>query len=85
MTYYTAVRGAISALGFEDDQILPEARLRGDLELDSTELVEVSLQLQRDLGIEVKLELADDLTIADVCRIVEEAGQTTSDAGQQAG
>ncbi|MFH8404382.1 acyl carrier protein [Streptomyces sp. NPDC018019] len=85
MKYYTEVHRAICALGFESEQVEPGTRLLGDLELDSTELVEVSLQLQRDLGIEVKLELADDLTVADACRLVEEAGQAAEGVPQAAG
>jgi acyl carrier protein len=67
------VRKAIAALGIPEEEITPAARLRGELELDSTELVEVSLELKRQLGVEVTLELADDMTVADVTRTVDEA------------
>lgn len=67
------VRKAIAGLGIPEEQITPAARLRGELELDSTELVEVSLELKRQLGVEVTLELADDMTVADVARTVDEA------------
>lgn len=67
------VRKAIAALGIPEEEIAPAARLRGELELDSTELVEVSLELKRQLGVEVTLELADDMTVADVARTVDEA------------
>ncbi|UNS99084.1 phosphopantetheine-binding protein [Streptomyces tubbatahanensis] len=67
------VRKALTALGIPEETVTATARLRGDLELDSTELVEVSLEIQRSTGKEVKLELADDLTVSDVCELVDKA------------
>lgn len=59
-------------LGFPESDINADARLRGDLELDSTETVEVSLELKRRLGVDVKLESDQDLTFREVCEKVAE-------------
>jgi acyl carrier protein len=67
------LREIIADLGIEPEEVTPDAHLRGDLELDSTETVEISLELKRRLGAEVKLELKEDPTIADVCALVDEA------------
>lgn len=69
-----AVLGTVLAeLGVEAAAVTPAARLRADLELDSTELVQVALELTRHFGVRVKLAAKDDLTLAQVCRLTVEA------------
>jgi acyl carrier protein len=71
---------ALAELGIGADQVQPGARLRDDLELDSTEIVQVSLELTRHLGVKVKLEDAADLTLSEVCDLVlRTAGATPAD------
>ena len=67
------LRSILFELGIPEDDLRDDATLRGDLELDSTEAVEVTLELKRRLGVAVKLESDADLTLRQVCRLVEEA------------
>jgi acyl carrier protein len=55
-----------------------DALLREDLQLDSTETVEIALGLKRKLGINVKLESRQDMTLAEVCNRVEAAMSSAS-------
>ncbi|HEY9660234.1 MAG TPA: phosphopantetheine-binding protein, partial [Allocoleopsis sp.] len=43
-------------LGITDSEITETAFLRKDLQLDSTETVQIALELKRRLGVSVKLE-----------------------------
>ena len=61
---------ALAELGLGADQVESGSKLREDLELDSTEIVQISLELTRHLGVKVKLEDAADLTISEVCDLV---------------
>lgn len=67
-----ALREIIANLGIDEDDITPDARLRTNLGLDSTETVEIALALRRRFGVEIKLLLEDDLSIESVCRLVED-------------
>ncbi len=63
----------VTDLGVEEEKVTPGAHLLEDLELDSTDTVEISLQLKKRLGAEVKLQVRDDPTVQDVCTMVESA------------
>lgn len=65
-----ALAGSLAALGVDAAAIEPEARLREDLELDSTEMVQVSLDLTRRLGVRVRLEPRANGTFRDACEAV---------------
>jgi acyl carrier protein len=67
------VARAITAVGIDPEDISPERHLRSEFELDSTDLVEISLEIKRALGVEIELDLDDDPTVADVCDLVTEA------------
>ena len=60
-------------LGISADTIVPSASLRQDLKLDSTETVEISLELRRRLGIDITLESKKELTVEGVCALMEAA------------
>ncbi|MBE9170523.1 acyl carrier protein [Pleurocapsales cyanobacterium LEGE 06147] len=60
-------------LGIFEELIRPNALIHRDLQLDSTEIVEVSLALKRKLGIKVKLETRQDKTLAEICTLIESA------------
>ncbi|MBE9201703.1 MULTISPECIES: acyl carrier protein [unclassified Nodularia (in: cyanobacteria)] len=60
-------------LGIPEDMICPNALINQDLQLDSTEIVEVSLALKRKLGIKVKLETRQDKTLTEICTLIESA------------
>ena len=63
----------VTDLGVEEEQVTEDAHLLEDLELDSTDTVEISLQLKKRLGAEVKLQVRDDPTIKEVCAMVDSA------------
>jgi len=67
------VKTILTDLGIPSNLIHSDAFIHRDLQLDSTEIVEISLGLKRRLGISVKLESRQDRTIAQVCRQVEAA------------
>lgn len=58
-------------IGIPAELIHPEALLHQDLQLDSTETIEVALALKRRLGINVKLETRRDKSLAEVCTLIE--------------
>ena len=59
--------------GIDEGAITPSASLRKDLKLDSTETVDIALEVKRRLGVEVKLESKKELTFSDVCALIENA------------
>ncbi len=61
----------LSDLGIPEELIQPNALLYRDLQLDSTEIVEISLALKRRLGIKLKLETRQDKTLAEVSTAIE--------------
>jgi acyl carrier protein len=61
----------LTNLGISRDSLHNETLLNEDLQLDSTEIVEVALGLKRKLGVRVKLESRQDLTLAQVCDRVQ--------------
>lgn len=63
----------LNNLGIPEELIKPNALLHRDLQLDSTEIVEISLALKRRLGIKLKLETRDDKSLAEVCTLIESA------------
>src|ERR1700676_4298396 len=63
----------VTDLGVEEERVTEDAHLLEDLELDSTDTVEISLQLKKRLGAEVKLQVRDDPTIKEVCAMVDSA------------
>lgn len=63
----------VTDLGVEEEQVTQGAHLLEDLELDSTDTVEISLQLKKRLGADVKLQVRDDPTVGEVCTMVERA------------
>lgn len=59
-------------LGIPRESLHNDALLHRDLQLDSTEIVEIVLGLKQDLGIRVKLGGRQDLTLAQVSDRIEE-------------
>ncbi|MBE9224513.1 acyl carrier protein [Phormidium sp. LEGE 05292] len=60
-------------LGIPKESLHQDALLQEDLQLDSTEIVEIALGLKRRLGVSVKLEGRQDMTLDQVCHKVEAA------------
>lgn len=65
-------------LGISEDLLTEDALLKKDLQLDSTETVEISLALKRRLGVNVKIESRKDTTLAQLCEMVDQATATTA-------
>jgi len=72
-----ALKDILLDLGISEESIKDTALLRKDLQLDSTETVEISLGLKRRLGVNVKLESRKDITLAEVCDMVDKAMAAT--------
>ena len=71
------LKDILTDLGISEDSITADALLRKDLQLDSTETVEISLGLKRRLGVNVKLESRKDMTLAQVCEMVDQVMAAT--------
>lgn len=69
----------LNNLGIPEELIQPQALLHRDLQLDSTEIVEISLALKRRWGIKLKLETRDDKSLAQVSSLIESAIAETKD------
>jgi acyl carrier protein len=63
------VREILTELGLDPKEVTGDAQLAADLDLDSTERVELALEMKRRLGVEVKLETERDYTVADVAEL----------------
>jgi acyl carrier protein len=75
-----ALKGVLIELGFADEELTDTASIRQDLQLDSTETVDISLGLKRRLGINIKLESRQDMTLAQVSdQIAQAIAQSSSD------
>ncbi|NES95896.1 MAG: acyl carrier protein [Desertifilum sp. SIO1I2] len=66
----------LSDLGIPKEDLHEQTLLHQDLQLDSTEIVELSLELKRQFGVRVKLETRQDMTLAQVCQRIETAIQS---------
>ncbi len=65
------LKAILADLGIPKESLHNDTLLHEDLQLDSTEIVEVALGLKRQLGISVKLEGRQDITLAQVCNRIE--------------
>ena len=72
-----ALKDILVDLGIPEESITDTALLRKDLQLDSTETVEISLGLKRRLGVNIKLESRKDITLAEVGDMVDKATAAT--------
>ncbi|MBV8887110.1 MAG: acyl carrier protein [Chroococcidiopsidaceae cyanobacterium CP_BM_RX_35] len=68
-----ALKDILLDLGIPEESITDTALLRKDLQLDSTETVDISLGLKRRLGVNIKLESRKDMTLAEVCDMIDKA------------
>jgi acyl carrier protein len=68
-----ALKAVLLDLGFEEEELTDSASIRQDLQLDSTETVDISLGLKRRLNINIKLESRQDMTLAEVSEKITQA------------
>ena len=80
-----ALKDVLMDLGFEEEELTESASIRQDLQLDSTETVDISLGLKRRLGVNIKLESRKDTTLAEVSQQIADAlAQSSSDENNYA-
>lgn len=60
----------LTELGIAPESLTDDARLRTDLELDSTEIVEVELEIKRRVGVDVTVARPTDQSVAELCQMV---------------
>jgi len=72
------LKATLVELGIPEGMLHQDTLLHQDLQLDSTETVEISLRLKRQLGLNIKLESRQDMTLAQVCSLIETAKLTSS-------
>ena len=61
----------LGELGIPEDQLKPDSLFYKDLQLDSTEIVEVSVALKQRFGVKIKLEARRDKTLSEVCDLID--------------
>ena len=63
----------VDLLGVEPEQVIPEARVREDLEADSLDLVELIMAIEEEFGGEISDEDAQKITtVGEAVAYVEE-------------
>jgi acyl carrier protein len=67
------LKAVLIDLGFSEEELTATTSIRQDLQLDSTETVDISLGLKRRLGINIKLESRQDTTLAQISEKIAEA------------
>jgi acyl carrier protein len=60
-------------LGIAEQLITESAFLYKDLELDSTETVEIALELKRRFNIDMKFESRADMPLSEICSTIDRA------------
>lgn len=69
---HEALTAILSELGVEPDAIADSATLGADLELDSTDAVEIGLELKRRFNVTVKVQVKGSETVSDLTKLVLE-------------
>ena len=72
-----AVMAVLADLGVEPGSLTGSALLGTDLELDSTDAVEIGLALKRQFGVTVKVQVKGDETVDNLVGLVLEEVQGT--------
>ena len=70
---FEAVKSHLEGRGIEADSITPQATLLGDLDLDSLDTMELTLQMEERFGIEIPDESLEGLeTVQDAVDLIEQ-------------
>jgi len=73
---HQALTDILGELGVEQDAITESAVLGTDLELDSTDAVEIGLELKRRFDVTVKVQVKGSETVGDLAKtVLHEIGQ----------
>lgn len=70
-TTMDTLKTILISLGIPKEMLQDDTLLHQDLRLDSTEIVEISLGLKRKLGVSIKLESRQDMTLTQVCHRID--------------
>lgn len=65
------LKAILTNLGVPEELLHHDTLLRDNLQLDSVETVQVALELKRQLGVNLKLGTRQDMTLAQVCNLIE--------------
>ena len=65
-----ALTNILYELGIPKDELKPNSFLYKDLQLDSTEIVEVAVALKQKFDVRIKLEGRLDRTLSEVCNLI---------------
>jgi acyl carrier protein len=75
---HEALTEILTELGVEPDSIADTAMLGSELELDSTDAVEIGLELKRRFNVTVKVQVKGSETLGDLVKLVLEEIQHPS-------
>ncbi|MGX4607795.1 acyl carrier protein [Priestia sp. JNUCC 25] len=67
---FEAIKEILLELGIPEEEIKEEALLKSDLALDSTETVQIALEMKRHFNAVIKLESNQDFSIKAVIEMV---------------
>jgi acyl carrier protein len=62
---------SLSDLGIPAANIHPQAKVQSDLRLDSTEAVQIALDLKKAFDLSVKIDFSADPTLAEIADLVQ--------------
>jgi len=75
---FELVRDALIALDIPAEEITPEVNIRDELDVDSTELVEIAVTLGRRCGTEINAKSVKDVeTVNDLVALLEQLRAAT--------
>lgn len=63
----------VEDLEVDEEAIHEETHLLEDIALDSMDTVEIALKIKQRFGVDIKLQVRNDPTVADVCALIDKA------------
>jgi acyl carrier protein len=78
LTVMNTLKAILVGLGIPEDTIGEDTLIHAHLGLDSVETVKLSLELKRELDLDLKLGTRQDLTLAEICQMVATTVPTRS-------
>jgi acyl carrier protein len=67
------LKAILVGLGIPEDTIREDTLIHAHLGLDSVETVKLALELKREFNLDLKLGTRKDVTLAEICHMVESA------------
>lgn len=65
---YKYLKKELQTIGISENDIREDSKLKDDFELDSTELVDLTLSLKKEFGLEIDLSKPNDLTVGQLAK-----------------